>query len=177
MVTVTYPDGSTDSTTADASGNYGVTTHVPQTTGEVTATATDEAGNTSDPATKDYTDATAPQPPQVEAITPNDDGGLTVSGTAEPGSTVSVTYPDGSTDTTTADASGNYEVTTHVPQTTGEVTATATDAAGNTSDPATHDYTDATAPHPPMVLAFTQNDDGGLTVSGTAEPGSTVTVT
>ncbi|MFA9440213.1 Ig-like domain-containing protein, partial [Uliginosibacterium sp. sgz301328] len=174
-VTVTYPDGSTATTTADADGNYSVTTDVPQTTGTVDVTATDVAGNTSEPTEVSYTDSGAPVAPVVN-VTANEDGGLTVSGTVEPGSKVTVTYPDGSTASTTADADGNYSVTTTVPQTSGEVTATATDAANNISEPAVLDYTDTGAPVAPVVNV-TANEDGGLTVSGTAEPGSTVTVT
>ncbi|MFA9441754.1 Ig-like domain-containing protein, partial [Uliginosibacterium sp. sgz301328] len=174
-VTVTYPDGTTSTTTADADGNYSVTTDVPQTTGTVDVTATDVAGNTSEPTEVSYEDTGAPVAPVVN-VTANEDGGLTVSGTAEPGSTVTVTYPDGSTGTTTADADGNYSVTTTVPQTSGEVTATATDAANNISEPTVLDYTDTGAPVAPVVNV-TANEDGGLTVSGTAEPGSTVTVT
>ena len=174
-VTVTYPDGSTATTMADGSGNYSVSTDVPQTSGTVEATATDAAGNTSDPADTTYTDTTAPQAPVVN-VTPNEDGGVTVSGTAEPGSTVTVTYPDGSTATTMADGSGNYSVSTDVPQTSGTVEATATDAAGNTSDPTDVAYTDTNAPLAPVVHIL-PNADNGVTVFGTAEAGSTVTVT
>ncbi|CAB3778414.1 hypothetical protein LMG27177_00599 [Paraburkholderia fynbosensis] len=174
-VTVTYPDGSTGTTKADASGNYSVSTDVPQTSGMVEAVATDRSGNESAPTDVAYTDTTAPQSPAVN-VTPIADGGLTVGGTAEPGSTVTVTYPDGSTGSTVADASGNYSVSTDVPQTSGTVEAVAKDAAGNASAPTDVNYTDTTAPDAPVVN-LTPNADGGLTVSGKAEAGSTVTVT
>ncbi|WP_338125316.1 Ig-like domain-containing protein [Pseudomonas nitroreducens] len=174
-VTVTFPDGSSSTATAGSDGAYSVTTTVPQTTGEVSATATDGAGNTSGAVTVDYTDTGAPQSPNVN-VSANADGGLTVTGTAEAGSTVTVTFPDGSTGTATAGSDGSYSVTTTVPQTTGEVSATATDAAGNTGDAATVDYTDTGAPLAPSVNV-SANADGGLTVAGTAEAGSTVTVT
>ena len=174
-VTVTFPDGSSTTTTAGSDGAYSVTTTVPQTTGEVSATATDSAGNTGDAATVDYTDSGAPQSPSVN-VSANPDGGLTVTGMAEAGSTVTVTFPDGSTGTATAGSDGSYSITTTVPQTSGEVSATATDAAGNTGDAATVDYTDSSAPLAPSV-SVSANPDGGLTVTGTAEAGSTVTVT
>ncbi|WP_246291640.1 Ig-like domain-containing protein, partial [Paraburkholderia fynbosensis] len=162
-------------TVADGSGNYSVSTDVPQTNGTVEVVATDPAGNASDPTDVNYTDTTAPQAPVVN-VTPNEDGGVTVGGTAEPGSTVTVTYPDGSTGSTVADGSGNYSVTTDVPQTNGTVEVVATDPAGNASDPTDVNYTDTTAPQSPAVNV-TPNEDGGVTVGGTAEPGSTVTVT
>ncbi|HFU4006957.1 TPA: Ig-like domain-containing protein, partial [Streptococcus suis] len=53
------------------------------------------------------TDTTAPEAPVVNAPKAGD---TTVTGTAEPGATVTVTFPDGSTATTTADENGNYTV-------------------------------------------------------------------
>ncbi|NKJ47744.1 hypothetical protein CIC12_13525, partial [Burkholderia sp. SG-MS1] len=172
-IIVTYPDGSTASTVADASGNYSVTTDDPQTSGTVEVISTDPAGNASDPTDVNYTDTTPPQAPVVN-VTPNPGGGLTVDGKAEAGSTVTVTYPDGSTASTVADASGNYSVTTDVPQTSGTVEAVATDPAGNPSKPTDVTYTDTQGPGAPVVNV-TPNADGGLTVGGTAEAGSTVT--
>ncbi|HEM6113219.1 TPA: hypothetical protein U2B98_002217, partial [Streptococcus suis] len=81
------------------------------------------------------TDTTAPEAPVVNAPKAGD---TTVTGTAEPGATVTVTFPDGSTATTTADENGNYtvDVPAGVELKEGDkVTATATDEAGNTSTP------------------------------------------
>ncbi|QCI12532.1 BapA prefix-like domain-containing protein [Pseudomonas putida] len=175
-VTVTFPDGSSQTVLAGTDGSYSATTSVPQTSGEVSASATDAAGNTGDAGTLAYVDITAPEAPSVIVLA-NDDGGLTVTGNAEPGSTVTVTFPDGSTATASADADGSYSVTTSVPQTTGEVSASATDAAGNTGDAGTLDYVDSTAPETPVLDEIITNEDGSITVGGTAEPGSTVTVT
>ena len=63
----------------------------------------------------------------------DDDGRINASGTAEPGSKLTVTWPDGSTSTTTADGSGNWSVESPTPQGSGPVTATATDPSGNKS--------------------------------------------
>ncbi|MGQ7367442.1 Ig-like domain-containing protein, partial [Streptococcus suis] len=79
------------------------------------------------------TDTTAPEAPIVN--TPKA-GDKTVTGTAEPGSTITVTFPDGSTVITTADENGNFtvDVPAGVELKEGDkVTATATDGAGNTS--------------------------------------------
>ncbi|MDV7708703.1 hemagglutinin/hemolysin-like protein, partial [Acinetobacter pittii] len=63
----------------------------------VTATATDAAGNESVPATE-VVDALAPTAPEIDPINGTDP----ITGTAEPGSTVTVTYPDGTTATVVA---------------------------------------------------------------------------
>ncbi|HFI0978595.1 TPA: Ig-like domain-containing protein, partial [Streptococcus suis] len=81
------------------------------------------------------TDTTAPEAPVVNAPKAGD---TTVTGTAEPGATVTVTFPDGSTATTTADENGNYtvDVPAGVELKEGDkVSAKATDEAGNTSTP------------------------------------------
>ncbi|MFW1953972.1 Ig-like domain-containing protein, partial [Acinetobacter beijerinckii] len=62
-----------------------------------------------------------------------------ITGTAEPGSTVTVTFPDGSTVQVVADpGTGAWTVPNPGNLVDGDtVTATATDAAGNESLPAT----------------------------------------
>ncbi|WP_037008212.1 Ig-like domain-containing protein, partial [Pseudomonas nitroreducens] len=152
-----------------------ITTHVPQTSGEVTAAVTDAAGNTGDATTQSYTDSTAPQAPVLDPIVTNDDGSITLGGSAEPGSTVTVTYPDGTTGSVVAGEDGRFTLTSPAGQPSGDVTATATDQAGNTGPSATGEFADTTAPDAPSVTV-SANADGGLTVTGSAEPGSTVTV-
>ncbi|MCE4995848.1 Ig-like domain-containing protein, partial [Staphylococcus xylosus] len=100
-----------------------------------------------------------------------------VSGTAEPGSTVTVTFPDGTTATGTADDQGNYtvDIPTTVKLDGGEpIRVVAEDKDGNVSSETTTTVVDTTAPEAPTVNEVTSED---TTVSGTAEPGSTVTVT
>ncbi|NQN54930.1 hypothetical protein HPA15_10700, partial [Streptococcus suis] len=104
----------------------------------VKATSKDAAGNPSTEATdtaKNDPDTTAPAAPVVNTPTAGD---KTVSGTTEPGATVTVTFPDGTEVTTTADENGNYKV--DVPagvelKEGDKVSAKATDEAGNTSTP------------------------------------------
>ncbi len=55
---------------------------------------------------------------------------------------------------------------------------TNTDPAGNTSNPTDKPFTDTTAPNAPTVsVTDSGNGDGGITVSGTGEPNSSITVT
>ncbi|MFE8101468.1 Ig-like domain-containing protein [Brenneria goodwinii] len=180
-IKVTLPDGSTLETVADTDGSWEIKLDEPLANGEaVTVTVTDAAGNVSAPVTvtapdTSIPDTTAPDAP-VAAIS---EDGLTVSGTAEAGSLVTVTLPDNSTQTTTAAANGTWSITLPEALTAGEqLTATATDGAGNVSAPVTvtapdTSIPDTTAPDAPVAAI----SEDGLTVSGTAEPGSAVTVT
>ncbi|RTE64285.1 hypothetical protein EH243_18210, partial [Amphritea opalescens] len=101
----------------------------------VTVVATDPAGNESQIDGVITVDTIAPAAP---IINPSDGEELT--GTAEAGSTVNIDIDgDGVTDlTTTADENGDWSVTPTTPIADGvEVSATATDEAGNTSGPGT----------------------------------------
>ncbi len=176
-VTVTFPDGTTATGTTDADGNYVI--DIPSNEdlkgGEtLPVTATDKDGNKSDPATTVVTDTTAPTVPTVNPVTSDD---TTITGKAEPGSTVTVTFPDGTTATGTTDAEGNYviDIPANEDLKGGEtLPVTATDKDGNESEPATTVVTDTTAPTTPTVNPVTSDD---TTITGKAEPGSTVTVT
>ncbi|NUF85734.1 Ig-like domain-containing protein, partial [Acinetobacter seifertii] len=99
-------------------------------------TFTDAAGNSSSVNdTQTYTvDTTAPNAPVLNPINATDP----VTGTAEAGSTVKVTFPDGTTATVVAGPDGSWSVPNPGDLTDGQtVTATATDPAGNTSLPGT----------------------------------------
>ncbi|MCJ1893215.1 hypothetical protein, partial [Pseudomonas nitroreducens] len=76
--------GSTGSVVVGEDGSWSITSPENQPTGEVSVNATDEAGNTGASVTESYADTTAPAAPSV-TVTANADGGLTVSGSAEPG--------------------------------------------------------------------------------------------
>ncbi|MDO5692020.1 MAG: Ig-like domain-containing protein [Pseudomonadota bacterium] len=172
-VTIKDQDGNPIGTaTADENGNYTATLNPALTNGEkLSATATDAAGNTSDPTSATAPDTTAPATPTDTAVSPD---GKTVTGKAEPGSTVTIKDQDGNPiGTATAGADGSYSVTLSPALTNGEkLTATATDAAGNTSIPASATAPDTTAPAKPG-LAISAD---GATASGSAEPGSAVTI-
>ena len=110
---------------------------------------------------------------------------LTVNGTAEAGATVNV-YEDGTLiGTVTADASGDWSVAdpnTLADGTTYTFTATATDDAGNTSDPAVFQATIDTTPPAAGVLTIDplidSSEVGSVSVSVTGvEPGGSAKVT
>ncbi|MGC9651752.1 Ig-like domain-containing protein [Staphylococcus warneri] len=176
-VTVTFPDGKTASSTTDADGNYVI--NIPSSEDlkggeELPVTATDKAGNTSDKATTVVTDTTAPTVPSVNPVTSDD---TQITGKAEPNSTVTVTFPDGTKASGTTDADGNYviDIPANEDLKGGEtLPVTATDKDGNESEPATTVVTDTTAPTVPSVNPVTSDD---TQITGKAEPGSTVTVT
>ncbi|WP_258172673.1 Ig-like domain-containing protein, partial [Staphylococcus warneri] len=176
-VTVTFPDGNTASGTTDEDGNYTITipTNEDLKGGEaLPVTSTDKAGNTSAPATTTVTDTTAPTAPSVNPVTSDD---TQITGKAEPGSTVTVTFPDGTKASGTTDADGNYviDIPANEDLKGGEtLPVTATDKAGNQSGETTTTVTDTTAPTAPSVNPVTSDDK---TITGKAEPGSTVTVT
>ena len=67
------------------------------------------------------------------SIAANTDGTLTVTGTGVPGDTIAVSFADGSQVTTTITVVGTWLVSSAVPQTSGDVTATQHDASGTTS--------------------------------------------
>ncbi|MEX5697585.1 Ig-like domain-containing protein, partial [Staphylococcus cohnii species complex 1659] len=176
-VTVTFPDGTTSTGTADSEGNY--TVEIPSNVDleggeDIKVTSKDKVGNTSEETMTTVVDTTAPDAPTVKEVTSE---ATTVSGTAEPGSTVTVTFPDGKTATGTADDQGNYtiEIPSDVKLDGGEpIKVVAADKDGNTSTEATTTVKDTTAPDAPTVKEVTSED---TTIGGTAEPGSTVTVT
>ncbi|KSL66895.1 Ig-like domain-containing protein [Pseudomonas aeruginosa] len=168
---VTLTDGNGNpigQVTADGSGNWTFTPSTPLPNGTVVnATATDPSGNASSPASVTV-DAVAPATPVV-----NPSNGTTLSGTAEPGATVTLTDGNGNPiGQVTADGSGNWSFTPGTPLANGTVVnATASDPTGNTSAPASTTV-DSVAPAAPVV-----NPSNGAEISGTAEPGATVTLT
>jgi hypothetical protein len=148
---VTYTDG--DGNLAVAGTNWTLT--IPpgdaisvDGTYPVVATVTDAAGNaTSDASTNELViDTSAPAQPGAPDLSAGSDTGAsnaddltndttpTLTGTAEPGSTVSVYDGAGLLGTTVADGAGNWSFTTPVLGEGGHtITVTATDAANNTS--------------------------------------------
>ena len=176
-VEVTLPDGSKVSATADQDGNYSVPVSGLNEGDTVSVTATDEAGNKSDATTATVAkadDKTAPLAPVVNTVKAGD---TAVTGTAEAGSTVEVTLPDGSKVSATADQDGNFSVPVSGLNEGATVSVTATDKAGNTSNPTSVTVgkgTDTTAPTAPVVNPVKA---GTTAVTGTAEAGSTVEVT
>lgn len=187
----------TVSTTVSGTGNWTLSpnlTTLNEGTLSFAATVTDPAGNTGAPATATSTkDTAAPLAPSSLSVptyvNAANVSAVPVSGSAEAGSTVTLTVTDvGTAHTvtavTTASGNGTWSFTLNLGtlnQGTLTFTASAKDAAGNTGAPATAtDSKDTAAPGvptlsvPPSVnIANVSN----VTVSGTAEAGSTVTLT
>ncbi|MEW5558966.1 Ig-like domain-containing protein, partial [Enterobacter asburiae] len=141
-VVITLPDGSKITTQTDGNGNWSVEAPNSQPNGTVIVTVTDSSGN-SGSADTTYKDTSAPDAPTV---TGNDDKGL--SGSAEPGSSVTVTDPKtGETTTVTADDKGNWSISPNpIHEGDSGVTIVAEDPAGNVSPPVIIGRPDATAP-------------------------------
>ena len=160
--------------------------------GETTVTmdATDVAGNDAVQVSFVVTvlDGTPPPEPTITDVVVNDDKTLTVTGTAQAGATVTVTFPDGSTVETTASgaatsakgrvnrdstavfaaATGTYTATSATPQTSGDVSAYSSTTGGGASASASV-AVDATSPD--VVLS------GGPSDGISANESFTVTAT
>ena len=165
--------------TAGENGKATITPTVDIPVGNVTAKATDAAGNTSvasDP--KVATDTTAPAKPVVNTdLTGKAGTKPSVEVTAEPGSTVALYDKDGNKiGEGTAASNGKVTIMPTVDIPVGNVTAKATDPSGNTSDASDPKVaTDTTAPAKPVVNTDLTGKAGTKpSVEVTAEPGSTV---
>ncbi|MDA5563504.1 Ig-like domain-containing protein, partial [Cobetia sp. MMG027] len=149
------------------------------------------AATSSDSASSDA-DTTAPDAPLL-----SDTNGMVLSGISEPGATIEVINASGEiVGTATADADGNFVVELDPLQEPGtELSATATDAAGNESAVSdtllVPEDADVTAPNTPTIASATDDveavtgtladgdstNDATPTLTGSAEAGSTVTIT
>ncbi|MCM6846812.1 Ig-like domain-containing protein [Lactococcus lactis] len=122
----------------------------------------------------DPADTTAPSAPVVNDVTGNSTNGYTVTGTAEPGSTVTVKDETGTPiGTGTAGETGDYSVT--LPGSVGPnapLTVTATDEAGNESDP-----TSVTTPADPVLVAPTGNLTATTSAVGSSDATATIPTT
>jgi len=185
---------------AGPDGTFSFTTPVlPDGVHNFTAAATDPAGNTS-PQTGPASwtiDTTPPAAPTVISVGTDtgvagdkvtSDNTLTVTGTAEPGSTVRL-YDNGVlVGTAVADANGNYTITTAgLADGQHPLTVTATDASGNTSAPMNAGTwtIDTSAPAAPVITGVGEDTgvkgdgktaDNTITLDGKGEPGSTITI-
>lgn len=183
-------------TSANAGGawSFTPTTGLNDGTRILTVTATDPAGNVS-PATSGFTivvDTLAPTVPLITSIVddvPNNTGAIgngqstndtqpTLNGTAEANSAVSIFDNGALVATVNANASGNWSwtPTAALGQGSHAYSVSAADAAGNVSaaSPSITIIVDTIAPGAPGNLVINAT---GNRVTGTAEAGSTVTIT
>ncbi|MDR0286023.1 MAG: Ig-like domain-containing protein, partial [Propionibacteriaceae bacterium] len=179
-VTVTWPDATTSEVLADGTGAWSVPTPTGLVSGPVTAVAVDAAGNASPPAPADL-NLDAPDAPDIVTANATVIAG-TVPKPVEAGTTVTVTYPtSGGTATVTADVdpvTGEWSVPTPADAVNGTLSVVAVNPAHNQSSPGTGTL-DVTAPAAPVVTAPAPGatvGDATPTLTGTGEPGATVTV-
>ncbi|MEO3990874.1 BapA/Bap/LapF family large adhesin [Pseudocitrobacter cyperus] len=167
--TVTIKDANGNilgSDTADGDGNFSITLTPAQDNNQIlSVTATDSAGNISQPSGIQAPDLIAPDAPDNLLVS---EDGTKVTGTAEPGSTVAITDAGGNPlGNATAGDDGKFEVVLTTPQKNGEqLTAIATDNAGNNSDGATVNAPDITPPSIPVfgdVIDDVPEGEGALT--------------
>ena len=152
-------------------GSYTALLTTPQLNGEtVRVTQTDAEGDVSPPAIAIAPDLTPPALP-VAAIDPT---GTIVSGSGEVGATVQVTNAGGTVlGTATVGANGSYAAILTPPLTNGEaLTVVQVDGGGNASPPAAVTAPDLTAPAAPLGIVAVD----GTSITGTGEPGATVTI-
>lgn len=172
-VRVVAADGTTLGAAVVATdGSYSIALNPPQTAGgALSVTQADVAGNVSPSTQLAAPDVVAPAPPVV-GIAPD---GSAVSGTGEPGATVTVRTPDGTPIASgLVGADGGFTLPLSPAQANGgTVTVVQTDLAGNVSPAAVVAAPDVTPPAAPIVTMAAD----GVSVSGTGEPGATVTVT
>ncbi|HHA1517280.1 TPA: BapA/Bap/LapF family large adhesin [Enterobacter bugandensis] len=179
-------------TTVLPNGTWSVTPDGPLADGThtITVVETDAAGNqsaASEPII--FTVDTTPPLAPGDLVVSNDGG--TITGTAEPGSTVTIREGDAILGTPVADSEGNFSLTLTPPKLNGEIlTADATDAAGNTGPATSAAAPDITPPQAPVIVSVIDDvlnttgpvDQNGLTndraptLNGTGEPGSTITI-
>lgn len=181
--------------TANATGNwsYTFTDALEDGNHDISVSVADEAGNNT--ARGEVLEITVDTEKPAQPLTPilqtsNNDGHVrvinpSISGTTEPNATVAI-YDGGILVTTiTADAEGKWSYTfTDLTEGEHEISVTAKDAAGNVSDASGKlsiivDTTKPATPSKPLLT--TENNDGNLkvntvTVKGTAEPNSTVSI-
>ncbi len=152
----------------------------------VRAAQTTAAGTGADTRTVSK-DATPPGAPGINTPTPNTvstNNNPTISGMAEPGSTVSVYLNGNLVGTTVANAQGlwTFNNPTALADGTYEVTASATDAAGNVGMRGTGPRftVDSQPPPAPAIVTPVEgsgvDEDRPLVITGIAEPLSTVTI-
>ena len=160
----------------------------------ISAVATDLAGNTSQPVTRDITLETVSTQPTITAVAGDNivnatekDAGISVNGTAEANANVAVKIGNGEAKTVKANNEGAWSTSFTTAQLPADgkttVSAVATDLAGNTSQTGSREVTvDTTTTQPTIGTVAVDNTvnatekTAGVSVSGTAEANANVSV-
>ncbi|OAH54555.1 hypothetical protein AWH48_08145 [Domibacillus aminovorans] len=133
-------------------------------------TATDEAENVSKETKVVVADGTAPDAPTVDPVKELQKA---VTGTTEPGLTVTVSHNGKVLKSGKADKNGKFSVSVKMPAKGSKLFVTVKDAAGNESEATEATVLDGIAPDAPKVNPVTDQSDA---VTGTTEANATVTV-
>ncbi|MFN5291255.1 MAG: Ig-like domain-containing protein, partial [Planctomycetia bacterium] len=189
-----YVDGVlAGSTTVDVNGNWSITTNsIADGVHQITSQAVDPAGNASAQSTPLVVtiDTTAPNAPIFTTPSgPTSNPQIPINGTGEPGSTITLYDGTSLVGTAIVNGDGTWSITPSSPLSDGThtFTSTATDGAGNVSPTSSpiNITIDTVNPQPPVVISVSQDtgnptdkitSDNTLTITGTAEPGSTIKV-
>ncbi|MHA6526975.1 Rib/alpha-like domain-containing protein [Corynebacterium pyruviciproducens] len=176
-VVVELPDGTTATDKAGEDGTFTVKLPEGKTvpaSGTVKTTATAPGKKVSEPTNTEITAKDTTTAPKVNPVKEGEDS---ISGEAEPGATVTVTLPDGTTATDKAGEDGKFTVKLPEGKTvpaSGTVKTTATAPGKKVSEPTNTEITAKDTTTAPKVNPVKEGDDS---ISGEAEPGATVTVT
>ncbi|MFE7226184.1 Ig-like domain-containing protein, partial [Nocardioides sp. NPDC057577] len=184
-ITVIIDGDPVGETTVNPDGTWTFTPTEPLEDGDhtITATATDPLGNTSGESNAVIitVDTTAPEAPEITSPTDGDSTGdttPTIEGTGEPGATVTVEIDGREIGTAVVQPDGTWSLEVTDPLAVGDhtVEAVQTDPAGNASPATTVDFT--VTPPAPVITSPQDGDnvDDTPAVSGTGQPGATVTV-
>ncbi|MBB1290942.1 Ig-like domain-containing protein [Pseudoalteromonas sp. SR41-5] len=185
--TVVDDQGNTQTftTTVDADGNFSV--EVPTALAEgpytITANISDVAGNSTDITGNGTIDTTAPSVSVDAPILTNDSTPI-VTGTSDaPNSTITVTFTDAANATQSidvqTDANGNWSATptTDLAEGNYSVSASITDAAGNTGTGTDSGEVDVTAPELEIIPSFLLGNLVSLSGDSDLPGGSVITIT
>jgi len=157
--------------TANENGEFSADIEKQAAGTELSISAEDKAGNKSDSLITKVIDKTPAEMSMVEEIT---DKSTSVSGIAEPGSTVLIQSRSTILAQGQADNSGEFSFVIEAPTAGTELTIYTVDASGNKSNEVKMTVLDKTAPEKPSVNEVTSLSQS---ITGNAEPGTTITVT
>ncbi|WP_309235804.1 Ig-like domain-containing protein, partial [Amycolatopsis sp. SID8362] len=188
-VTVTENGTIIGTATVGSDGTWSLVPSTPLSPGPHTIEATQKsstaASGASAPVTFTVIDQTPPAAPVITGPVAGStigDSTPTISGTGEPGATVTVSEGATVLCTATVDATGNWSCdSSTLPDGSHTVTATQADAAGNVSAVSAPDTftVDSAVPAAPVIAGpvdGSMTSDSTPAISGTGEPGATVTV-
>jgi hypothetical protein len=171
VVTVKSGTNSYTGTASSTVGYFKITIPIQKEDAKLTVTATDAAGNIGPGYTVIVEDKTGPIIEKINTVTSLS---RAIIGSTEPGATVTVKIGTTVYTGTGSSTTGYFKIAIPFLKPGTKITVNATDAAGNVGQTSTVYVEDKTAPPVPKVNTVT---DRSGAVIGTAERGSTVTVT